>query len=474
MKPVTVFIHKSLFCWYLMGLFLFFSATINAAPKLTTFDNGAKESISSSKPQTSQPVIAEMPFVDQEGKLLSFNFQNIPVRNVLQIIADAQNFNLVTTDAVTGNITLHLDNVPWDQALDAILTLKGLGKQIQGNVLMVAPLDDLANQQDKNNKIETKTMPLVAEFIQLNYAKAADIAVILSAEKSSLLSKAGNVSVDPRTNTLLIKETAAVIKSILNLVAILDVPVRQVIIEARMVTINNSAAEKLGVQWGASGNVGTFSSSGTLSGISGGIEGDIANRLSVNLPVVGAAGNLAFQVAKFADGQILDLQLSALEQENKAEIIATPRITTLNQQTAYIEQGTEIPYVESSSSGATSVSFKKAVLSLEVTPQITPDNNVILDLVITQDSKGDTVSTSTGDAIAINTQEIATQVLVENGETLVLGGIYQQQVTHFTTKVPLLGDIPYLGYLFRSTTQENSKAELLIFVTPRIVTQAKY
>ena len=341
---------------------------------------------------------------------------------------------------------------------------------------MIAPIAELiANESDHHALSEEDRGDLLyTEFIQINYAKAADIAAMLSSDNTHLLSEKGNVSIDARTNILLIQDTAAVVKSVKNMIEVLDIPVRQVIIEARMVTVNDSVGEKLGIQWGLSGSSGNVATSGTLTGIGSGVTGDISNRLSVNLPIVAAAGNLAFQVGKFANGNILDLQLSALEQENKAEIIATPRITTLNQQTAYIEQGTEIPYVESSSSGATSVSFKKAVLSLEVTPQITPDNNVILELVITQDSKGDTVSTSTGDAIAINTQEIATQVLVENGETLVLGGIYQQQVTNSTSKVPLLGDIPYLGYLFRSTVHENSKAELLIFVTPRIVMQTKY
>jgi len=406
---------------------------------------------------------------------LSFNFQDIPVRQVLQLIAETKALNLVTTDAVVGNITLRLDNVPWEQALDIILKVKGLGKKIDGNVLMIAPLVEFEeNGGEPLSEELLSSTSLYTEFIQINYAKAADIAAILSVENTSLLSERGNVSVDTRTNTLLLQDTVAVINSVKNMVAVLDVPVRQVIIEARMVTVSDSVGEKLGVQWGLTGRSGHFSTSGTLDGINLSDGGDISRRLNVNLPVVGAAGNVAFQVAKFTNGQILDLQLSALEQENKAEIIATPRITTLNQQTAYIEQGTEIPYVESSSSGATSVSFKKAVLSLQVTPQITPDNNVILDLVITQDAKGDTVSTSTGDAVAINTQEIATQVLVENGETLILGGIYQQQVTNSISKVPILGDIPYLGYLFKSTNQENSKAELLIFVTPRIVMQTKY
>jgi type IV pilus assembly protein PilQ len=248
------------------------------------------------------------------------------------------------------------------------------------------------------------------------------------------------------------------------------------VIEARMVTVDDSVGEELGIKWGMT-SVDTDSGiSGSLAGIEStqGGSSSINDRLNVNLPVTDAAGTIAFQVAKLANGDILDLELSALESENKAEIIASPRITTANQQTAYIEQGTEIPYVESASSGATSVAFKKAVLSLTVTPQITPDNKVILDLEITQDSVGDTVATGTGTAVAINTQKIGTQVLVGNGETLVLGGIYQQRISTDVTKVPLLGDIPYLGALFRTTNNQNSKSELLIFVTPRIVMQTKF
>lgn len=418
-----------------------------------------------------------------EGKAISLNFQDIPVRTVLQLIADFNGLNLVITDSVSGNITLRLDDVPWEQALDIILKVRGLGKRMDGNVLMIAPATELAakeREQLETNKQVEDLAPLYSEFIQINYAKAADIAAMLSGNSASLLSERGNVSIDARTNTLLIKDTASVIDSVKEMVEVLDIAVRQVVIEARMVTVSDSVGEDLGIQWGVSGNATdsssstTLSTSGSIAGIEGGTTGDVNDRLNVNLPASSVAGSIAFQVARFANGDILDLELSALEQENKAEIIASPRITTLNQQTAYIEQGTEVPYVESSSSGATSVSFKKAVLSLEVTPQITPDNKLILDLVITQDSIGDTISTGTGEVVSINTQEIATQVLVDNGETLVLGGIYQQQVTHSTKKVPLLGDIPYLGYFFRSTSQDNSKAELLIFVTPRIVMQTKY
>ena len=418
-----------------------------------------------------------------EGKAISLNFQDIPVRTVLQLIADFNGLNLVITDSVSGNITLRLDDVPWEQALDIILKVRGLGKRMDGNVLMIAPATELAakeREQLETNKQVEDLAPLYSEFIQINYAKAADIAAMLSGNSASLLSERGNVSIDARTNTLLIKDTASVIDSVKEMVEVLDIAVRQVVIEARMVTVSDSVGEDLGIQWGVSGNATdpssstTLSTSGTIAGIEGGTTGDVNDRLNVNLPSASVAGSIAFQVARFANGDILDLELSALEQENKAEIIASPRITTLNQQTAYIEQGTEVPYVESSSSGATSVSFKKAVLSLEVTPQITPDNKLILDLVITQDSVGDTISTGTGEVVSINTQEIATQVLVDNGETLVLGGIYQQEVTSSTKKVPFLGDIPYLGYFFRSTSQDNKKAELLIFVTPRIVMKTKY
>lgn len=414
-----------------------------------------------------------------QGKAISLNFQDIPVRTVLQLIADFNGFNLVITDSVSGNITLRLDDVPWEQALDIILKVKGLGKRLDGNVLMIAPAAELAAKERAQLESENEVAnlaPLYSEFIQVNYAKVADISAMLSSDKTSLLSERGAVSVDNRTNILLIKDTAAVIDAVKQMVEILDIPVRQVVIEARMVTVDDSVGEELGIRWGMTSVDSESGISGSLAGIEGAQAGtsSIDSRLNVNLPVTDAAGTIAFQIAKLANGDILDLELSALEKENKAEIIASPRITTANQQTAYIEQGTEIPYVESASSGATSVAFKKAVLSLTVTPQITPDNKVILDLEITQDSVGDTVAAGTGSAVAINTQKIGTQVLVGNGETLVLGGIYQQRTSKDVSKVPLLGDIPYLGVLFRSTNNQSKKSELLIFVTPRIVMQTKF
>ncbi|MEZ9198858.1 type IV pilus secretin PilQ [Shewanella sp. 10N.286.54.B9] len=414
-----------------------------------------------------------------DGRSLSLNFQNMAVRTVLQIIADYNNFNLVVSDTVEGDITLRLDDVPWDQALDLILQTKGLDKRIEGNILMIAPSEEIAirESQELKNRQEVKELaPLYSEYLQINYAKAADIAILLKGEDSSLLSSRGSVAVDERTNTLLVKDTEETLESIYRLIEVLDIPIKQVLIEARMVTVKDDVAEDLGVRWGVTDQQGTKGTSGSLEGansIAAGILPSLSDRLNVNLPAAPVnATSIAFSVAKLADGTVLDLELSALEQENKGEIIASPRIMTSNQKAAYIEQGVEIPYVEASSSGATTVTFKKAVLSLRVTPQITPDNRVILDLEITQDSQGKVVATPTGEAVSIDTQRIGTQVLVDHGETIVLGGIYQQQLISRVSKVPLLGDIPYLGFMFRSTSDKNERQELLIFVTPKIVSEA--
>jgi len=419
--------------------------------------------------------------VKYQGKPISLNFQDVPIRTVLQLIADFNNFNLVTTDSVAGNITLRLDGVPWEQALDTVLKVKGLDKRLDGNILLVAPAKEIAEREKQS--LESKNQvaelaPLVTEYIQINYAKAGEIAGLLSTDKTRLLSSRGAVSVDDRTNTLLVKDTPEVIDHIKRMLQVLDIPVKQVIIEARMVTIDDGVDEQLGVRWGVTKAEENGSISGTIEGndsVAGGTVptgDDVSDRLNVNLPVASAAGSIAFQVAKLADGTLLDLELSALETENKAEIIASPRVTTANQKEAIIEQGTEFPSNTSSSSGATTVEWKKAVLSLKVTPHITPDNRVILDLTVTQDTLGQEVKTGTGTGTAINTQQISTQVLVDNGETLVLGGIYQQTMKKDVTKVPVLGDIPGVGYLFRSTSEKNSKRELLIFVTPKIVVES--
>jgi len=414
-----------------------------------------------------------------QGQAISLNFQDIPVRTVLQLIADFNEFNLVTTDSVNGNITLRLDSVPWEQALDIVMKVKGLSKQLDGNVLMVAPADELAalERRDLVSKKEVEDLAeLMSEFIQINFAKAADITKLLAQKDSSLLSSRGSVSFDERTNTVLIKDTDTVITNVKRIVEVLDVPVRQVVIEARMVSVVDNLDDELGIRWGLSGSTDIGSGSGLSSGsiegndsLAGGNTPGIGDRLNVNLPVASPAGSIAFQIAELANGQILDLELSALEAEQKAEVIASPRITTTDQKSAYIEQGTEIPYVESSSSGATSIAFKKAVLGLQVTPHITPDNKIILDLKINQDTRGDDVKTVGGEAVSIDTQVISTQVLVENGETVVLGGIFKHEIKKIVTKVPVLGDIPWLGVLFRSTKNINQKRELLIFVTPKVV-----
>lgn len=417
-------------------------------------------------------------YLDEEedftGRAISLNFQDIPVRTVLQIIADYNGFNLVTSDTVSGNITLRLDGVPWDQALDIILKVKGLDKRMEGNILMVAPSDELAAREARDLQAKQQVeelAPLYSEYVQVNYAKATEFANLIKNNDTSILSERGSVSVDERTNTLLIRDTAKSIEDIKRMVTVLDIPVKQVVIEARMVTVKDNINEELGIRWGITDTDNEFATSGSIAGNNSAVGGSvpsIADRLNVNLPVATPAGSIAFQVARLADGTILDLELSAMEQENKGEIIASPRITTANQKEAYIEQGVEIPYQEAASSGATSTQFKKAVLSMTVTPHITPDDRIILDLVVTQDTVSDIQS---GSAPAIDTQRIGTQVLVNNGETIVLGGIYQQSIINTISKVPVLGDIPYFGWLFRNSNNFNEKKELLIFVTPRIVTE---
>lgn len=412
-----------------------------------------------------------------QGDPISLDFQDVPVRQVLQIIAQVNGFNLVTTDTVTGNVTINLKDVPWDQALDMILRIKGLDKRQEANILLIAPTEELAareTQQLQSQKQVADLAPLRSHNIQINYAKASELAPILKSSDSSILSERGSVTVDERTNTLIIRDTDASISNAIDTVTLLDIPVRQVLIESRMVTVRDGVDEQIGVRWGFTDQQDSDGISGSIEGaetVGGGEIPAIADRLNVNLPVSNPAGRIGISVARLIDGTILDLELSALEAENKGEIIASPRITVANQREAYIEQGTEIPYVQATSSGATSVEFKKAVLSMKVVPHITPDNRVILDLVVTQDTRGETVSTPTGPAVAIDTQEISTQVLVENGETIVLGGIFQQTITDAESQVPLFGDLPVVGRLFKNSQQVNDKRELLIFVTPKILTR---
>lgn len=438
--------------------------------------------------------------LEGENKKISINFQDIPVRNVLQLIAEYNGFNLVVSDSVTGNLTLRLDGVPWQQVLDIILQVKGLDKQIEGNVVLVAPQAELDAQQKQRleqARMEEELGNLSSELVQINFAKASDIAALIGGEgEVSMLSSRGNINVDERTNSLLIRDLTTNIEVIKGIIEALDIPVKQVQIEARIVTVSEGNLQDLGVRWGVSNTNGSFSTGGSIesnlananrhgqNGRGGLMDGDdldfaggdqkvgIDDFLNVNLAATSSnASSIAFQVAKLGSDTLLDLELSALQAESKAEIISSPRLITTNKQPAYIEQGTEIPYLEASSSGATSVSFKKAVLSLKVTPQITPDNRLVLDLSVTQDRPGEVVKTGDGEAVAIDTQRIGTQVLVDNGETVVLGGIYQHSVQTSVDKVPLLGDIPYLGALFRRSYENYGKSELLIFVTPKVILQ---
>lgn len=430
--------------------------------------------------------------LEKEGKLISINFQDIPVRNVLQLIADYNQFNLVVSDSVEGNLTLRLDGVPWQQVLDIILQVKGLDKRVDGNVILVAPKDELdlrEKQQLEKQKLEQEIGELSSEIIKVNFAKASDIAEMINGEGNiSMLSERGSMTIDERTNSLLIRELPENIEVIREIIESLDIPVKQVQIEARIVTINEGNMDELGVRWGFTSingshtvggsiennlaTIGLYDGGGDGEGDDGGSSVGIDDFLNVNLAATSPnATSLAFQVAKLGSDTLLDLELSALQQESKAEIISSPRLITTNKKPAYIEQGTEIPYLESSSSGATSVTFKKAVLSLKVTPQITPDNRLVLDLSVTQDRPGQVVKTGTGEAVAIDTQRIGTQVLVNNGETVVLGGIFQHSITNSVDKVPLLGDLPLLGALFRRSYENVGKSELLIFVTPKVVIQ---
>lgn len=429
--------------------------------------------------------------LEREGKLISINFQDIPVRNVLQLIADYNQFNLVVSDSVEGNLTLRLDGVPWQQVLDIILQVKGLDKRVDGNVILVAPTDELdlrEKQQLEKQKLTEEMGELSSEIIKVNFAKASDIAEMINGEGNiSMLSERGSMTIDERTNSLLIRELPENIEVIREIIESLDIPVKQVQIEARIVTINEGNMDELGIRWGFTSINGSNTVGGSIEnnlatiGLYNGEGGDdggdgdgvgIDDFLNVNLAATSSnATSLAFQVAKLGSDTLLDLELSALQQESKAEIISSPRLITTNKKPAYIEQGTEIPYLESSSSGATTVTFKKAVLSLKVTPQITPDNRLVLDLSVTQDRPGQVVKTGTGEAVAIDTQRIGTQVLVNNGETVVLGGIFQHSITNSVDKVPLLGDLPLLGALFRRSYENVGKSELLIFVTPKVVIQ---
>ncbi len=420
-----------------------------------------------------------------EGERLSLNFQDIEVRSVLQLIADFTNLNMVVSDAVSGNLTLRLKHVPWDQALDIILKTKGLGKRETGNVIYVAPSEEIAAREKLELESQQQVQelaPLRSEFIQVNYARASDFAALLKSPDNSLLSERGNVTVDERTNNLLVQDTALKLNEIRRLVDRLDIPVKQVLIESRIVIANDDFSRSLGVRFGISNRDTDGGADGDFDAIAGNLEGtdqalsgaDISlnNRLNVNLPASAATGSVALALAKLPLGLLLDLELSAAQAESRAEVVSTPRVIASNQTTARIEQGTEIPYQSATSSGATDVEFKKAVLSLEVTPQITPDDRVSMKLKVTNDSIGEEVPSGFGGFIpSIDTNEVETDVLVDNGQTIVLGGVYSQDKSDTVSRVPFFSDLPLLGFLFKSTTIRDDKAELLIFITPKIISE---
>ncbi|MGC4029140.1 MAG: type IV pilus secretin PilQ [Steroidobacteraceae bacterium] len=440
------------------------------------------------------------------GERMSANFQDIETRAFLQLLADTGGQNIVVSDSVSGSVTMRLQNVPWDQALDVVLRLKGLDKRKQDNVIIVAPAEELSAREKADlaaKKDIQELAPLRTEYLQVNYAKAGDIASLIRAQGGagaassggkSLLSGRGSVTIDERTNTLLIQDTADSIANIRQLVATLDIPVRQVLIEARIVVVSEDFARDLGVRAGftgtaRNGNDGLYSTTGTaaaadtilssaLTNLSGGsgspypvkvpTGSTASNRYNVNMPIANPAGSLALMV--LGSDYIVDLELSAAQSEGKGEVVSSPRVITANQKEALIAQGTEIPYQEAASSGAATIQFKKAELSLRVTPLITPDNRLILDINVQKDRVGQVIVTTGGVNVpSIDTSEISTTVFIGDGQTVVLGGILETERRENEKKVPYLGDVPVLGRLFKTTSRVSNKDELLIFVTPKIL-----
>ncbi len=461
------------------------------------------EYVVSVKPLTPEELELKKKEFAYVGDKLSLNFQDIEVRAVLQLIADFTSLNLVASDTVSGRITLRLQNVPWDQALDLVLKTKGLDKRQNGNVLMVAPAAEIAErerQEIENNKQIEELAPLQTEYIRIRYADAREMYKLFGNEgggndevaTTSLLSPRGSVIVDERTNSLLVTETAQKLQEFRRVVRLLDVPVRQVLVEARIVIANSSFDEELGVQWGASG-INAVNSGEDLLFFGGNTDSIIDSRnsvaqaaldlaqgndlsepilspdaLNVDLGVANPTGSVA--VGFVNDDVILQMELNALESQGRGEIVSQPKVITGDKQEAVIKSGSEVPYQESSANGETTISFKEAVLKLQVTPSITPDDRIIMTLEINQDSIGDLVPSGNGGVVpTIDTTELTTQVLVGNGETVVLGGVFRTVDVESESKVPVLGDIPYLGRLFTNTSVTQEKTETLIFITPRIL-----
>jgi type IV pilus assembly protein PilQ len=425
------------------------------------------------------------------GEKLSLNFQNVEVRAVLNVIADFTDLNIITSDTVTGNITLRLKDVPWDQALDIILQTRGLDKRRNGNVIWIAPRDELATRE----KLALESAQQITELEQtrtesfvLNYQKASDVQKLLSDKSQRMLSKRGSAVVDNRTNTLFVQDVPSRLEEVRKLIAKIDIAVRQVMIEARIVEADDSFSRNLGVRLGynnTSGNgFGITTGQSTVRGGAytninaagaatgqGGTTNYPADALNVNLPAAGLntfnAGTFAFLLFNQAMTKFLNLEISALEADGRGKIVSSPRVLTADQVEAVIEQGTEIPYQQATSSGATAVSFRSATLSLKVKPQITPDGNVIMTLDVNKDAPGQV----TPAGVQISTKHVKTEVLVENGGTVVIGGIFEQQDRTDTTQVPFFGSLPYVGWLFKNNTTNTQKSELLVFITPRIVNE---
>ena len=440
-----------------------------------------------------EPTLEERTY---SGAPLSLEFQDVSVRTILEVLAQHTNTNIVASDSVSGNITLRLINVPWDQALDIILKSKNLDKRVNGNVIWVAPAAELAKQEADELKAqqEKKVLdPLRTEYIRLNYAKAENVRTLIeagratsdrSSSNTSLLTDRGTVTIDARTNTLIVKDTAETISNIRDLISKIDIAVKQVMIEARIVSATDTFSKELGVKWGilsqgaasnrnllVGGNLSTIDSlktyttatnaDGTTYPVYSGLTA--ANNLSVNLGAANPAGSIAFGLLSISD-LLLDLELSAMQADNKGEVISSPKVLTADKQTARIMSGTQIPYQEASASGATSTSFVEAALSLEVTPNITPEGRIGMDLSIENGSP-----TIVNGATAISKDSIKTNVVVDDGQTVVLGGVFKNTLGNDVTKIPFLGDLPYVDRFFKRTSKSNNKQELLIFVTPKLV-----
>ncbi len=415
------------------------------------------------------------------GERLSLNFQDIEVRSVLQLLADFTGLNLVVSDSVEGNLTLRLKNVPWDQAMDIILKTKGLAQRRAGNVILVAPTDEIAAREklelEARKQVE-ELEQLRTEFMKVNYAKAKDIAELLNQEENSILSPRGSVSVDERTNTLLVKDTNTSLSNVRQVLAELDIPIRQVLIESRVVIAKDDFSKELGVRFGVT-NDSTYTGGSTNGAVTTGslgfgsqatnIGAGNPSNLNVNMPVQNPAGSIALALAKLPLGTLLELELSAAQVEGRGEVVSSPRVITADAHKAVIEQGVEIPYLELKNGDAT-LKFRKAVLALEATPQITPDDRIIMDLEVRKDSRGQDVSFGEGlFAPTIDTRKVQSQLLIDNGQTVVLGGIYETVKSNQVTRVPFFSDLPLIGNLFKSTVARDNRSELLIFITPKIL-----